>query len=83
VNTTLITSEQATARGMRPLTTVYHLPDERWMLNGVLRDMWRGQIDCALVEVTGPRSKGVEVWRKPSKINAGYGGHRGLALEAR
>ena len=45
-----ITREQAQAGGYRLLTTDY-APNERWMLEEVVRDMERGGIDYVLVGV--------------------------------
>ena len=59
----LTTPDEATAAGYRWLTTPYFLK-ERWMLDNVLADMRRGNIDA--IEVRQPT--GIEVWRKaPTK----------------
>ena len=50
--------------GCRPLTTAYYLPSEQWMLDKVLADMQRGNIEAVLV----PDGGGVEVWRKASEM---------------
>ena len=55
-----ITPEEAESGGYRALTTGYMLPKERWMLDNVLEDMARGNIDTVLVKET----IGVEVWRR-------------------
>lgn len=47
----------------RPLTTGYKLPKELPMLNAVLDDMDRGNIETVLVLATD----GVEVWRHNQK----------------
>ena len=54
-----MTPQQAKANGSRPMTNPYR-PEEQWMLDNVVADMKRGNIDHCLVEVVG----GVEVWRK-------------------
>ena len=55
-----ITKQQAKAEGYRPLTTAYTLPQEEWMLNNILADLQRGNINHALVA----QSEGVEVWKQ-------------------
>ena len=57
----MITMNKRTARaaGYRPLTGDYQLPDEQRMLDGVLADMRRGDIDHVLVKAR----RGVSVWR--------------------
>lgn len=57
-----ITPKEAEARGLRPLTVGYHIPDERWMLDAVLADMRAGGIEHAAVKVPG-FSNYLEVWR--------------------
>ena len=52
--------KDAKAQGYRPLTNDYDLPKEQWMLNNVLADMERGNIDAVVVS----GSSGVEVWRR-------------------
>jgi hypothetical protein len=58
----VLTSRKAMASGYHALTVNYQLPRERWMLNNVLDDMRRGDIDHVLV----PKKKGfgVAVWRR-------------------
>ena len=51
---------QATEQGYRALTVGYQLPAEQPMLDAVLADMQRGQIEHCTVHT----SDGVEVWRK-------------------
>ena len=51
--------QEAIKNGYRPLTTAYQ-PKEQWMLDNVLEDMKRGNIDAVLV----PDSGGLEVWRR-------------------
>ncbi|MFA9263001.1 MAG: hypothetical protein ACEQSB_06685 [Undibacterium sp.] len=55
-----MSEKDAKANGYRPLTTSYQLPKEQWMLDNVLADMKRGNIDTVLV----PDAVGVEVWRR-------------------
>lgn len=57
---TTLESTEAAAQGYESLTYPYSLPTERWMLDNVLKDMDRGNIDHVLVSV----SEGMEVWRK-------------------
>ena len=52
--------KQAEARGYRALTTKYYLPREQWMLDGVLADMRRANVDHVLVREPG----GMSVWRR-------------------
>lgn len=54
------TKQEAKADGFRQLTIAYNLPAEQWMLDNVLKDMERGHIRVALVQV----SDGVQVWKK-------------------
>jgi hypothetical protein len=69
----LITPTEAATRGLRPLTTTYS-PSEQWMVENVVADMKRGNIDHALVTVevygdysaktqTRPILQRTEVWR--------------------
>lgn len=53
-----ITSAVAEKKGLRPLAGPYSAKED-WMAENVSRDMRRGGIDHALVEVKG----GAEVWR--------------------
>ena len=55
----MMTPKEATEAGFRALTIPYYIK-ERWMLDAVLADMKRGNIDA--VEVRKPA--GIEVWRK-------------------
>jgi hypothetical protein len=55
----LLDTASAKAAGFRPLTIGYQLPQERPMLDNVLADMRRGNINHCLVESNG----GVSVWR--------------------
>jgi hypothetical protein len=59
----ILNEKQARAEGYRALTRFYTLPDEQGMLENVMADMQRGQIDSVLVFV----AEGVEVWRKGHK----------------
>jgi len=56
---TTMTKDNALKQGYRPMTTGYNLPKEQWMLDNVLADMKRGEIDAVLVD-----DNGIEVWRK-------------------
>ena len=49
---------QATARGLRPLSTTC-IQTEHWILRNILTDMERGHIAHALVR----ESDGIAVWR--------------------
>jgi hypothetical protein len=68
----IINKEQAKEKLYRPLTKSYLLPDEQWMLDNVISDMNRGNIDFALVKTDDqdgqiPKSslvRSVEVWRR-------------------
>lgn len=57
---------QAKEDGYRPLTIGYELPEEQWMLDNVLADMKRGNVDTRLVPISsGSKTiEVVEVWRK-------------------
>ena len=55
----LLDTAAAKAAGFRPLTIGYQLPQERSMLDNVLADMRRGNINHCLVESNGS----VSVWR--------------------
>ena len=48
-----ISKRAAETAGYRALTNPYYLPKEREMLEGVLADMRRGNIDHAVVRVNG------------------------------
>jgi hypothetical protein len=50
----------ARAAGYRALTSRFYLPEEQEMLDGVLADMRRGNINHVLVK----DRLGVEVWRR-------------------
>jgi hypothetical protein len=52
--------KEAVNNGYRALTTGYVLPKEKWMLDNVLADMKRGNIDTVIV----PVGNEVEVWRR-------------------
>lgn len=52
--------KDAKAAGYRTLTTRYYLPREQWMLDGVLADMKRANVDHVVVREPG----GVSVWRR-------------------
>ena len=59
-----ITEEEAVALYMGGLTTPYSLPNEQSMLDSVIKDMKRGNIDYRLVKVTTKTGLGkIEVWR--------------------
>ena len=58
-NLKLLDTKTAEAAGYRPLTIGYQLPQERPMLDNVLADMRRGNINHCLVQSNG----GVSVWR--------------------
>tara|TARA_R110002051_G_scaffold72445_3_gene130928 strand:+ start:2603 stop:2839 length:237 start_codon:yes stop_codon:yes gene_type:complete len=59
-----ITEEEAVALYMGRLTTPYSLPNEQSMLDSVIKDMKRGNIDYRLVKVTTKSGLGkIEVWR--------------------
>jgi hypothetical protein len=53
--------ETAAATGYRPITTIYSMPSEAWMLEAVVRDMLRGGIEFVVV-IEGPGAR--SVWRK-------------------
>jgi hypothetical protein len=55
----LLDTAAAKAAGFRPLTIGYQLPQERSMLDNVLADMRRGNINHCLVE----SNDSVSVWR--------------------
>ena len=57
---TTINTKGARATGYRALTGGYQLPQEQGMLDSVLADLRRGNIDHALVRARG----GVAVWRR-------------------
>ena len=57
---TTINIRGARAAGYRAVTHGYELPQEQGMLDNVLADMRRGNIDHALVRGRG----GVAVWRR-------------------
>lgn len=69
---TPLTESVARAQGYRPLTVPYRLPAEQWLLDGVLADMRRGEIDHVTVakawtETSNDsvyRREGLEVWRR-------------------
>jgi hypothetical protein len=58
-----ITKQQAKADGYRPLTIAYSLPQEEWMLNNVVADMRRANIEFVLVAEPTLETE-VEVWKK-------------------
>jgi len=58
-NLKLLTKKTAEAAGLRPLTIGYLLPQERPMLDNILADMRRGNINHCLVRTKG----GAAVWR--------------------
>ena len=58
--TKTISEKDAESLGYRALTTGYNLPHEQWMLENVLSDMRRGNIDAVTVET----ESGTEVWRR-------------------
>ena len=51
---------EAEAGGYRALTSRYCLPREQWMLDGVLGDMKRANVNHVLVR----EGVGVSVWRR-------------------
>ena len=53
-----ITTQQAEEQGLRPLSGPYTI-GQTWMLENVLADMRRGQIEHAVVTT----ETGTEVWR--------------------
>jgi len=55
----LLDTAAAKSAGFRPLTIGYQLPQERSMLDNVLADMRRGNINHCLVQSNGS----VSVWR--------------------
>lgn len=55
-----LTRREAKKRGYAQLTLGYLLPGEQWMLDNVLADMRRGNINCVLVKC----GLTVEVWRQ-------------------
>jgi hypothetical protein len=61
-----LTPIEASKSGYQALTIPYMLPREQDMLDNVLEDMERGQIDHALVDISKDL---VEVWRRPSSHN--------------
>lgn len=61
----ILSSDEAEQQGLRPLTSPYRLPGEKWMLENTVRDMRRGRIEYALVSA-GAEAALVEVWRKDS-----------------
>lgn len=46
--------------GYRALTIEYKLPKEQWMMDRVIADMQRGNIEIVLVEMP----LGTEIWRR-------------------
>jgi hypothetical protein len=64
MNTT--TKQEAERAGFHALTTPYQLPGEERMLQNVLADMARGNIETRLVKCGYNR---VEVWRRPSALH--------------
>jgi hypothetical protein len=60
---TTITEEEAKNKDYRALTTSYRLPTEKWMLDNVLNDMARGNMDVVLV-ADPKKNNHVEVWRR-------------------
>lgn len=52
--------KEAEAAGYRALTSRYSLPREQWMLDGVLADMRRANVNHVLVK----DRLGVAVWRR-------------------
>jgi hypothetical protein len=63
---TTIDDKVAKARGYEPLTHRYRLPKEQAMLDNVLADMRRGNIDYVVVRENG----GVAVWRSSGRRTA-------------
>jgi hypothetical protein len=62
MNAEIITPDQATERGLRVLAGPYFKCEE-WMIDAVLADMRRGNIEASIVEnANGQR----EVWRSVS-----------------
>jgi hypothetical protein len=58
---------EAEAAGYRALTSRYYLPKEQWMLDRVLADMKRANVDHVLVK----DPPGVAVWRRaPGAVGA-------------
>jgi hypothetical protein len=58
-NLKLLDKKSAAAAGFRPLTIGFLLPQERPMLDNILADMRRGNINHCLVQ----SKSGVSVWR--------------------
>lgn len=61
----IITIKEARDRNLTSLTMPYRLPDEKWMLDNVLRDMRRAAIRHAAVLT----KNGCEVWREGMVLN--------------
>lgn len=60
---TTLDLKTAWAQGYRPITIVYELPVEQWMLDRAMADQLRGGIDVVTVPMTG----GVEIWKRGPK----------------
>lgn len=58
-----IDKDQAIQQKYRALTNPYFLPREKTMLDNVVADMQRGNVDAVLV----PDRGGIEVWRRAPK----------------
>ena len=56
----ILRKKPSRASGYRAMTTAYRLPCEQGLLDAVLADMRRGEIDHVLVE----EGSGVSVWRR-------------------
>jgi hypothetical protein len=52
--------KDAKAAGYRALTSGYRLPEQQWMLDGVLADMRRAKVDHVVVR----DRRGASVWRR-------------------
>ena len=72
----LLDTAAAKAAGFRPLTIGYQLPQERPMLDNVLADMRRGNINHCLVQSNGS----VSVWRSWRTATIATGQHLPPAL---
>lgn len=57
--TVILTTKEAEDKNLRPLTIEYKLPKEQWMVDNVIADMIRGNIQHALVDTPN----GIEIWR--------------------
>ena len=69
MTTQIVNRRAAREAGYWALTSRYRLPEEQWMLDGVLADMRRGNIGHVLVM----DRLGVSVWRTGPLATVGSG----------